>query len=333
VTLRVFTTLIFSSLLSLLPLCAQAAEGRVLVVVGMASEARLVAGSNVTVVVGAMRSEDLRKKLEAQNLTNVTAVISFGVAGGLNPSLKVSQLVLPRKVIYGESSLESSAELTTQIAARLSGIGLTANEEPILGTDKLEAGEDQMRDTAYARTGAGSIDMETHIAIDFASRHQLPFAAIRTLSDAKGDVLPPAALLPLDENGEVQYALVASSIFWNPWQIPALQTTNAHFKLSRTGVSWKDEKPHSYAAHIVPGSPFSHCRARHFLTNIGNRHFRGRLLLGHGGIFPQAPRSGGNPRGLYGRHGAKPKIRRHPRWPYRPCRKRGDQIRSKENQL
>lgn len=210
---------------------AASAAGKYIVVVGMASEAKVAKGDNAIVVVGAMRSKTLRAKLEAIDTSNVAGVISFGVAGGLDEKLKVGALIVPKAVLFEGGALPVSAELSATIRASVQGKGLDAHGDmTLVGIDSLATGTTEFRQELHKQTGAHVVDMESHIAAQFAASRQLPFAVVRTLSDTVGDVMPPAAMLELGENGEVQLGKVMASIGRNPFQIAALIRTGRNFK-------------------------------------------------------------------------------------------------------
>ena len=61
---------------------------RVLVVVGMEDERAIAAGDSVEVVVGTANAKALRGRLDKVDTANISAVCSFGVAGGLDPALE-----------------------------------------------------------------------------------------------------------------------------------------------------------------------------------------------------------------------------------------------------
>ncbi len=76
-----------------------------------------------------------------------------------------------------------------------------------------------------AKTGALAVDMETHIAASVAAAYDLPFAALRAVSDAAEDRLPPAVIGAIDADGKLRLGAVLGSIARNPLQVPALIRT------------------------------------------------------------------------------------------------------------
>ncbi|MDB5714901.1 MAG: phosphorylase, partial [Sphingomonadales bacterium] len=73
-----------------------------------------------------------------------------------------------------------------------------------------------------------AVDTESHIAARVAARHGLPFAALRVISDAADEALPPAALVGMRADGSMALGPVLASLAKSPLQLPAL---------IRTGIS------------------------------------------------------------------------------------------------
>ena len=213
-------------------------QARYLIVVGMASEAKIALGENVFVVTGAMREQSLRATLSKLDTTGFKAVISFGVAGGLRPQLKVGDLIIPDQVVSNGRTWNCSPALNSDIRAGVARAGVPSIGGIIVGTSELASGSDKWRASLRAQTHGEAVDMETQVAAEFAASRGLPFAAIRTLSDAVGGGgLPPAALLPLDENGDVQMGDVFGSILSDPSQIGALIKVGNDFKKATSALA------------------------------------------------------------------------------------------------
>ena len=94
------------------------------------------------------------------------------------------------------------------------------------------AGSDAILDTADAKStlfansgGALAADMESHIAARFAAWRRVPLAALRVISDAADQSLPPAALTALNPDGTLALGRVLGSLLTKPWQLPALLRT------------------------------------------------------------------------------------------------------------
>ncbi len=94
----------------------------------------------------------------------------------------------------------------------------------IIGQDHITATAAE-KAALYAATGALAVDMESHIAARVAERHGLPFAAIRTISDAANETLPPAALVGMNPDGSMALGRVLASLARHPMQLPALIRT------------------------------------------------------------------------------------------------------------
>ena len=65
------------------------AGGRpLLIVTGLYSEARIAAGAGMTVICSSSDPDQLRAQLDTFDHASVRGIISFGIAGGLDPSLQ-----------------------------------------------------------------------------------------------------------------------------------------------------------------------------------------------------------------------------------------------------
>ena len=74
------------------------------VVTGMVSEARLLAGPGYTVVAAGGHAAATRAKTESLIRDGVTGLISFGIAGALDPNLRSGDLVVADAVILPDGS-------------------------------------------------------------------------------------------------------------------------------------------------------------------------------------------------------------------------------------
>lgn len=231
---------------------ALANDCKVLVVVGMEDEKAVAIGAvaepkQIEVVVGAANAAILRERLQKVDVSNIRAVFSFGMAGGLDPTLAPGDLLISEQVFSrindadhhdAEVSWAVDSSLLLSASVQASRAKLKFRKGTFFGTD-TEA-RDQEFDVVihlYETTGAHIIDNETHIAAQFASEHNLPFLAVRAVGDSVHTPLPPAALLPLDvEDGSPDGAAIAKSILLNPLQIPALVRAAWNYKKALTAL-------------------------------------------------------------------------------------------------
>ena len=106
------------------PVGAAAASHRtlpVLAVSGFAYEARLTTGAGITTILAGGDAARLRAILGARMQPNFRAVISFGVAGGLDPRLSPGDVVVAAGVVAPDRRYEVSQGLACELASRLSG--------------------------------------------------------------------------------------------------------------------------------------------------------------------------------------------------------------------
>ena len=184
-------------------------DGTLLIVVGMASEARLVTGLG-RVIVGRDSFARLRPD-------GARAVLSFGLCGALDPALAPGDLVIGSRVTVGDRTLPTDVGW----AARLSRdfpqavTGAVAGSETIVASSTVKAA---LRDA----TRAIATDMESHLAASLATELGLPFAVIRAVSDGAEDDLPASAQAGFGAGGSTDIKAVIRALAANPRELPAL---------------------------------------------------------------------------------------------------------------
>ena len=182
------------------------------VVVGLSAEARLAAplGRVEAGGGGPAGAAAAARRLIAGG---ATALLSFGLAGGLDPSLRPGTLVIPRRV-----RLPDGRSLATE--AGLLG-PLDPTSDTLLAGERILATVAEKR-AAWEASGAAAIDLESGEVALAARAAGLGFAVLRAICDPAERSLPAAAMLALDSGGRVSLARVMGSLIAAPGQLPAL---------------------------------------------------------------------------------------------------------------
>ena len=192
----------------------------IIAVTGMKREARIAAGPNVVVVIGAGNAERLSGALDRAISTGARGIISFGVAAGLVPSTKAGDCVIASSIIDREARYATDAAWSERLRQRLPEARLAR----IAGAQALLCDAAAKREL-YRRTSAIAADMESHIVARLAAERGIPFAALRVILDGADRSLPEAATVALTASGGVNLLLVAGSLLHRPGQIASLLQT------------------------------------------------------------------------------------------------------------
>jgi adenosylhomocysteine nucleosidase len=141
-----------------------------------------------------------------------TALISFGLAGGLKPGLPPGTLIIPACIRTAHADHPADAALTAWLGGP-AGTLYAGTELAVTAADKA---------ALHAATGADAIDLESGAVADVAASHGVRFAVLRAICDHADRNLPPAAIIALDARGAIALARVAASVLRHPAQLPAL---------------------------------------------------------------------------------------------------------------
>jgi adenosylhomocysteine nucleosidase len=200
----------------------------ILIVTGLLQEARIAAGPGMAVICSSSDPRQLRALLTVFDPTTIRGVISFGVAGGLDPSLKSGDVVVATEVMAGDArwlaGLSLNETLLSSLALgrrRIVRGGLAGVEEIVMARARKAA--------LRSVTGAAAVDMESHIAADYAAKAGLPFAALRVISDPADRTLPALAKAAIKPNGDVDLRKILRGVVRNPRLLRALVSTGIDF--------------------------------------------------------------------------------------------------------
>lgn len=173
----------------------------VLAVTGLAKEGRLASGPGVEAVGAGGNPARLAAMLARRTEPGCRAVVSIGIAGGLDPDLVPGDVVVATGVVADGIRYDADPHVAATLLARLDRPGLAVRSGDLAGVDAAVMTLDGKADL-WARTQGLAVDMESHVAAAFADRHGLPFAAIRVVCDPAHRALPAFAAQALKPNGE-----------------------------------------------------------------------------------------------------------------------------------
>ena len=163
----------------------------------------------------------------------VNALAVVGVAGALNPELRIGDLVIPEiihqtgqrrncvKLCIDPSISESLYRLLTAEGFHVHrGILLTTDHPVLTQKDKS---------ALFLKFGAQAVDMETAPVLRKALDHHLPFVAIRSIGDRAATDIPSILFQSLRPEGSVNQRRLLSASMLNPYLILRILCIGADF--------------------------------------------------------------------------------------------------------
>ncbi len=145
-------------------------------------------------------------------------LLSFGFAGGLDPSLQPGDIIVGAGVVGTDGKMrEADDALAQRICAALDETACTWSAGLVAGADRALATPAE-KQALSARTGAVIVDMESH-AVAAAG---LPFGILRVVVDPAERALPASVLAALDSKGRVNVLALMAGLLRRPREVGSL---------------------------------------------------------------------------------------------------------------
>ncbi len=204
------------------------------IVTGLAFEATLFAAAAektgqaaILVRCAGFGQEAARRAGQALVAQGCTALMSAGIAGGLDPLLAPGTVLVASDVRYSAALFPCDLAWTARLYEALAGLpafffpGAKVLRAPLahVGTVLATAAD---KAALFAATGAAAADMESYGVAEVAAEQKLPFAALRIVADGATDAVPAVALAATTEAGGVRVGRTILGGLMNPGQIPSL---------------------------------------------------------------------------------------------------------------
>jgi adenosylhomocysteine nucleosidase len=123
-------------------------------------------------------------------------IIMAGLAGALDPALAIGDIVIDdvsnwpsQPLPFARRKIHTASQVISTVA------------------EKAEL---------FARTAAAAVEMENSAALQLAQQHQVPFIAIRSISDRADQTIDPAILKFVDPFGKVKAGMLIGSLVRQP---------------------------------------------------------------------------------------------------------------------
>ncbi|MDD9904126.1 MAG: hypothetical protein OXT06_11200 [Rhodospirillaceae bacterium] len=171
-------------------------------------------------MIAATGGDPLRAENAAREFATAGAagLVSFGIAGGLDPALQPGDLILAEGVrLPDEDVISTQASWRTALAAAAAGTA----DGLMYGSD-LAVSQTDDKARLFTDYGVRAVDMESHGVARAARETGLPFLIVRAIADPADRTIPPAALAGLGPDGEQRPIAVMLAMLRNPAQVPAL---------------------------------------------------------------------------------------------------------------
>ncbi len=155
------------------------------------------------------------------------ALLSFGIAGGLDPLLGLGTTIVADAVVTQTGQKFKTTDWWREKLLR------TLNELPPVGSATI-AGSDWPITTEVERlalrevSGAVAVDMESHAVAEVASDAEVPFLALRVVADTFTDFVPKWVNDCVSDDGGIKPLVLTTGIIFHPGDIVAL------FRLAQT---------------------------------------------------------------------------------------------------
>jgi len=151
----------------------------------------------------------------------VTALLSWGSAGGLAPEISPGSLILPKTVIASNRArYHVDATWHNRLCHRLEG-HINFLTEPMTESTTVVCSPEE-KAILFRETGAIGVDMESAAVAAVAQKKEVPFLVVRAVADAVDTTIPKSTLKAFDEFGRLRFLKLIHGFVQHPTELFAL---------------------------------------------------------------------------------------------------------------
>jgi adenosylhomocysteine nucleosidase len=154
------------------------------------------------------------------------ALVSWGMAGGLDPTLIAGTVFLPSEVVASNGAALMTAthwrERLSEAVRAQGGPELPIVLQGRLLTSPKAIGSLADKATLFRQTGAVAVDMESLAVAEIAHTYHLPFIAVRVIVDSAEDALPRVVAAAADSEGHLQVLRLIGALARTPADLAPL---------------------------------------------------------------------------------------------------------------
>jgi len=174
--------------------------------------------------------------------SGVSALMTFGMAGGLDPALKPGSVVIPCELLSSDGARYAACRSWRErVAAAVSPLCAVSEGNLLTSTQAIDTPADKAE--ALRRTGAAAVDMESAAVAEVAAKHHLPFIAVRVIVDTAADFLP-RAVVAASRAGRVRFARLIGGLILAPREIGGLLRLAKRYRIAMRSL-------HIIGAHLA----------------------------------------------------------------------------------
>ena len=172
------------------------------------------------------------------------ALMSWGVAGGLDPRLAAGTVLLPNEIVSAEGRvLATTRDWRERLSGAVASLCTVSAGRLVTAAQPIASPADKA--IAFRQAGAAAVDLESFAVATVAERHRLPFLAVRAIIDTAAEGLPRAVAAAAGTDApEMRFGGVLAAIVRAPAELPGfirlvrryLQASRALKVVARSGA-------------------------------------------------------------------------------------------------
>ena len=186
-------------------------------------------------------------------LAGATALASFGMAGGLDPTLVCGAVLLPEEIIApnGAAVSATAAEWRQRLRAALPASCIVCGGR--LLTSERPVANRQAKAAVWREARAVAVDMESAAIAQVARQAGIPFICLRVVVDTAFDEIP-AAVLAASGGGQLRLGRLLAALLRAPGDVGGLIRLSARYRIAMRALA-SVVAPGSAARGVLIGGP------------------------------------------------------------------------------
>jgi len=216
---------------------ALAAEARPLGTGSKGADGAVTLGDGTLLVVSGVGVSAAAAGARRLAASGARALISWGVAGGLDPGLAAGTLVLPREIISPDNvSFATATDWREHVRSAIEAQYAVCTGS--LLTCRAPLGSVAAKARAFRETAAVAVDMESSAVAEVAAAQRIPFLAVRAIVDGAADEIPGAALMAATAGtATLRIGRLLATLARAPGELPALIRLAGRYGRARRALS------------------------------------------------------------------------------------------------